>query len=151
MPANRCERAVEAMIWTKEETAENAESAERVILYILCVLCVLCGFFRTAQAQLSTPIIVVETSKGTFAFETYPEEAPKTVAHVVELVKQGFYDGQRIHRAVPGFVVQHADAHRRCGRDGASWFALARRQPDLCDAGEPARFELQVHRLRAGH
>ncbi len=55
------------------------------------------------------PIIVVETAKGTIEFETYPEDAPKTVAHVVDLVKRGFYDGQRIHRALPGFVVQWGD------------------------------------------
>ena len=53
-------------------------------------------------------IIVVETTKGTFAFETYDSEAPKTVAHVVDLVPDGFYDGQRIHRAAPRFVVQWA-------------------------------------------
>ena len=40
---------------------------------------------RRPSADLS-PVVVVETSKGTFAFETYPVEAPKTVAHVVELV-----------------------------------------------------------------
>jgi hypothetical protein len=27
-------------------------------------------------------IVVVETEKGTFEFETYPNEAPKTVAHI---------------------------------------------------------------------
>ncbi|PYQ71976.1 MAG: hypothetical protein DMG01_24835, partial [Acidobacteria bacterium] len=54
-------------------------------------------------------IIVVETTKGTFAFETYDSEAPKTVAHVVDLVPDGFYDGQRIHRAAPRFVVQWGD------------------------------------------
>ena len=38
-----------------------------------------------------------------------PNDAPKTVAHIVALVKRGFYDGQRIHRALPGFVVQWGD------------------------------------------
>ena len=61
----------------------------------------------------SPPVIVVETSKGTFAFETYPEEAPRTVTHVVDLVRRGFYDGQRIHRAQPGFVVQWGDPQSR--------------------------------------
>ena len=51
--------------------------------------------------------------KGTFEFETYSNEAPKTVAHVVELVKGGFYDGQRVHRALPGFVVQWGDPRSR--------------------------------------
>jgi cyclophilin family peptidyl-prolyl cis-trans isomerase len=59
------------------------------------------------------PIIVVETSKGTFEFETYPADAPKTVSHVVALVKRGFYDGQRVHRALPGFLVQWGDPRSR--------------------------------------
>jgi len=58
-------------------------------------------------------VIVVETTKGTFAFETYPQEAPITVAHVVALVRRGFYDGQRVHRAIPGFVVQFGDPQTR--------------------------------------
>ena len=57
--------------------------------------------------------IVVETSRGEFSFETYPTEAPRTVLHVVELVKAGFYNGQRFHRAVPGFVVQWGDPQSR--------------------------------------
>jgi len=59
------------------------------------------------------PVIVVETVKGTFAFETYPDDTPKTVEHVVRLVKRGFYNGQRVHRAVPGFVVQFGDPQSR--------------------------------------
>jgi peptidyl-prolyl cis-trans isomerase B (cyclophilin B) len=59
------------------------------------------------------PVIVVETAKGTFAFETYPDAAPKTVEHVLRLVKRGFYNGQRVHRAVPGFVVQLGDPQTR--------------------------------------
>lgn len=55
------------------------------------------------------PIVVVETEKGTFEFETYPNEAPKTVARIVELVRTRFYNGMRVHRVVPGFVVQMGD------------------------------------------
>ena len=28
------------------------------------------------------PVVVIETAKGTIEFETYPKDAPKTVAHV---------------------------------------------------------------------
>ena len=45
------------------------------------------------------PVIVLETAKGNIEFETYPEEAPKTVAQVLALVKRNFYNGQRFHRA----------------------------------------------------
>jgi cyclophilin family peptidyl-prolyl cis-trans isomerase len=55
------------------------------------------------------PIIVLETVKGTIEFETYPEEAPKTVARVLELVKKNFYNGLRFHRAEPNFVIQVGD------------------------------------------
>jgi peptidyl-prolyl cis-trans isomerase B (cyclophilin B) len=59
------------------------------------------------------PVIVVETEKGTFEFETYPNEAPKTVAHIVGLVNKRFYNGQRVHRVVPGFVIQMGDPASR--------------------------------------
>jgi len=55
------------------------------------------------------PIIVLETVKGTIEIETYPEEAPKTVARIVELVNKNFYNGQRFHRAEPNFVIQVGD------------------------------------------
>jgi cyclophilin family peptidyl-prolyl cis-trans isomerase len=60
------------------------------------------------------PIIVFETAtKGSFEIETYPKEAPRTVAHIVALVKRNFYNGQRFHRVVPGFVVQWGDPASR--------------------------------------
>jgi cyclophilin family peptidyl-prolyl cis-trans isomerase len=74
-----------------------------------------------AQRAVKGPIIVVDTTKGTFEFETYPEEAPKTVAHVLALVKQGFYNGQRFHRVLPGFVVQWGDPRSRDLSRQAEW------------------------------
>jgi peptidyl-prolyl cis-trans isomerase B (cyclophilin B) len=71
--------------------------------------------------QATAPVIVVETSQGTFEIETYPDDAPKTVAHVVALVKRGFYDGQRIHRAMPGFLVQWGDPRSRDTAQDADW------------------------------
>ena len=55
------------------------------------------------------PIIVVETAKGTIEIETYPNEAPKSVEHVLALVKRNFYNGQRVHRVVKGQLVQFGD------------------------------------------
>ena len=66
-----------------------------------------------AKSAGAGPVIVVETVKGMFAFETYPDDAPKTVEHVVKLVKRGFYNGLRVHRAVPNFVVQFGDPQTR--------------------------------------
>ncbi len=59
------------------------------------------------------PVVVLETSKGVIEFETYPDEAPKTVAQIAALVKRGFYNGLRFHRAEPGFLVQIGDPTSR--------------------------------------
>jgi len=73
------------------------------------------------SAQAVSPIIVVDTTKGTFAIQTYPNDAPVSVAHIVSLAKRGFYDGQRIHRAVPGFLVQFGDPQTRDLEKRAVW------------------------------
>ena len=62
-----------------------------------------------ASAAAAGPVIVFETVKGNFEIETYPNEAPKSVAHILELVKRNFYNGQRVHRIVPGQLVQFGD------------------------------------------
>lgn len=72
-------------------------------------------------AQRSSALVVVETTKGTFAFETYPTDAPLSVAHIEKLARAGFYDGQRVHRAVPGFVVQFGDPQTRDLEKRALW------------------------------
>ncbi len=67
------------------------------------------------------PVIVVETVKGTFEFETYPNEAPKTVARILELVRKRFYNGQRVHRVEKNFVVQFGDPTTRDMTKEADW------------------------------
>ena len=66
-----------------------------------------------AKSPGAGPVIVLETAKGTIEFETYPDEAPKTVARILELAKKGFYNGHRFHRAEPNFLVQVGDPTSR--------------------------------------
>jgi cyclophilin family peptidyl-prolyl cis-trans isomerase len=74
-------------------------------------LCVHDGLL--AQEAGDRPVIVVDTSRGSFSFEVFPGDAPVTVAHILELARGHFYDGQRVHRAVPGLVVQFGDPQSR--------------------------------------
>ena len=91
--------------------------ARPVLLCVLCSLCVL----SLVRGQSAAPIIIVDTTKGTFEIETFPNEAPKTVAHIVGLVERGFYNGQRVHRAVPAFVVQWGDPRSRDAGESTEW------------------------------
>ena len=59
------------------------------------------------------PVLVFETNKGTFEMETYPNEAPKSVEHILALVKRNFYNGLRFHRVEPDFVAQFGDPQTR--------------------------------------
>jgi cyclophilin family peptidyl-prolyl cis-trans isomerase/HEAT repeat protein len=43
---------------------------------------------------------------GTFDLRLLPEDAPATVARVVRLARQGYYNGLTFHRVVPNFVIQ---------------------------------------------
>ena len=59
-------------------------------------------------AKAPTAVITLEKG-GQITLELFPTDAPKHVENFVKLARQGFYDGQRFHRVVPGFVVQLGD------------------------------------------
>jgi peptidyl-prolyl cis-trans isomerase A (cyclophilin A) len=52
------------------------------------------------------PEVVLHTSQGDITLELYPDKAPKSVANFLQYVRDGFYDGTLMHRAIPGYLVQ---------------------------------------------
>ena len=46
------------------------------------------------------------TDKGEILVSFHPDKAPRTVRNFLELVEQGFYDGQIFHRVMKDFMVQ---------------------------------------------
>ena len=48
----------------------------------------------------------IKTSKGDIVWQLHVEDAPATVATIVTLAKDGFYNGKTLHRVVPNFVAQ---------------------------------------------
>ena len=82
-----------------------------------------------AQAQAQAPaappvtgqVVVLETVKGIIEFETYPDTAPKAVAHILALVQKRFYAGLRFHRVVPNFVIQIGDPTTRDFTKRENW------------------------------
>src|SRR5580765_8156289 len=47
-----------------------------------------------------------DTTKGIFVIEVHRDWAPNGVDRFYNLVKNGYYDGVKFFRVVPGFVVQ---------------------------------------------
>lgn len=59
-----------------------------------------------ATAATPPPQVVLRTSQGDITLELYPDKAPKSVANFLQYVRDGFYDGTVLHRAIPGYLVQ---------------------------------------------
>jgi cyclophilin family peptidyl-prolyl cis-trans isomerase len=53
--------------------------------------------------------ITLKTNKGDIKFETYYDDAPRTVENFVKLAEEGFYDGVIFHRVIDGFMIQGGD------------------------------------------
>ena len=99
--------------------------------------------------------------------ETYPNEAPKSVEQILTLAKRNFYNGQRVHRVVPGFVVQFGDPQTRDMTKRDMWGTRGSGRPigvaeispkrphrlgavALAHAGDPRGADSQVYITLAG-
>jgi len=76
---------------------------------------------RGAAPKPAGPVLVFQTVKGTFEVELFSNEAPKSVQHILALVKKRFYNGLRVHRRVERFVVQFGDPQTRDMSRKALW------------------------------
>jgi peptidyl-prolyl cis-trans isomerase A (cyclophilin A) len=54
----------------------------------------------------TSPQVLLKTSQGDITLELYPDKAPKSVANFLQYVRDGFYNGTLLHRAIPGYLVQ---------------------------------------------
>jgi len=50
--------------------------------------------------------LFLDLKDGRVVIELRPDLAPKHVARIKELVRQGYYDGLKFHRVIPGFMAQ---------------------------------------------
>src|SRR6218665_1647658 len=53
--------------------------------------------------------LVIETTKGKVVIEMRPDLAPKHVAQIKKLAREGKYDGVVFHRVIDGFMAQTGD------------------------------------------
>ena len=53
--------------------------------------------------------IYLDLKQGRVVIRLLPDVAPKTVAQIKTLARQGFYDGTPFHRVIEGFMAQGGD------------------------------------------
>jgi cyclophilin family peptidyl-prolyl cis-trans isomerase len=58
-------------------------------------------------------IVIIETNLGRIVVKFFSDVAPKHVESFLSLSKQGFYDGVKFHRVIPGFVIQGGDPNTK--------------------------------------
>ncbi len=52
------------------------------------------------------PMVRMQTSRGDITLELFEDEAPNTVANLIELSEKGFYNGLIFHRVIDDFMIQ---------------------------------------------
>jgi len=74
---------------------------------LMLALCLAFGVVGTSfAAAKERSLVKMETSKGDFIIELFPDKAPKTVANFLGYVNAGAYDGTIFHRVINGFMIQ---------------------------------------------
>ena len=63
---------------------------------------------RKIEANMENTLYL-DLKDGRVIIRMLPEVAPKHVARIKELVREGFYDGLTFHRVIEGFMAQGGD------------------------------------------
>ncbi len=76
----------------------------------IALIAVVAGVPVQAQEKLNMEnTLYLDLEYGRVVIKLHPELAPKHVARVKELTRQGFYDGLVFHRVIEGFMAQTGD------------------------------------------
>src|SRR5215210_8067023 len=92
--------------------------------HLLAILLAPTLTLATAARAASDPenTLYLDLKNGRVVIEMRPDLAPKHVARIKELVRQGFYNGLTFHRVIPNFVAQAGDP--RADNSGGSGVKL---------------------------
>lgn len=80
---------------------------KKIFFGALIIILLLCG---CSKEKLENPIVKMDIKDyGEITIELYPDIAYNTVANLVNLIEDGFYDNNNFHRLAKGFVLQGGD------------------------------------------
>lgn len=73
------------------------------------------GLFANPPLAEDAPRVALTTAQGRIVLGVDQERAPKHAENFLRLVREGFYDGLKFHRVVPGYCIQGGDPNTRDG------------------------------------
>jgi cyclophilin family peptidyl-prolyl cis-trans isomerase len=72
------------------------------------------------MSSYENKIAEIHTGKGVITVRFYPDKAPNHVRNFIDLAEQGFYNGTKFHRIIPGFMIQGGDPNTKTA-DTSTW------------------------------
>lgn len=97
----------------------------KIVRVLACFAALVLPLFQCLAAQKensmknTSPVVVIETSLGSFEVTLKPDVAPKTCENFIGLVNKGYYNGVIFHRVIKNFMIQGGDP-TGTGRGGDS-------------------------------
>ncbi|MBU6475751.1 MAG: peptidylprolyl isomerase [Alphaproteobacteria bacterium] len=84
---------------------------KKLVLSLVLAFGVLAASASTAAAAKLDPqnTLYINLKYGRVVIQMLPDVAPKTVARIKTLTRQGFYNGLKWHRVIAGFMAQTGD------------------------------------------
>jgi peptidylprolyl isomerase len=65
--------------------------------------------------------VLIDTKHGRIVIKLRPDLAPKHVARIKQLVREGYYNNVPFHRVIDGFMAQTGDGTRGDGTGGSKY------------------------------
>lgn len=95
---------------TDQSPHRSAWGFSRAVSRLTLTIGVLVFAMTTTQATpAAAATLVLNTSKGEVRIALLETLAPRHVARISQLAREGFYDGIVFHRVIPGFMAQTGD------------------------------------------
>lgn len=84
---------------------------QKIFHVMMVAVLVLGGFTEqswaaTEDISMTTPHVILKTTKGDIKIALNTEKAPVTVENFITYVNEDFYNGTIFHRVIPGFMIQ---------------------------------------------